>query len=135
MKIAFENLRKVGNVAYFVDRYADRDCVTFCYDNGHEYCYTKNVCWPDIFTYNIGATHLHDNMGRGRESAGVFDLHYLPFDGTFNYEKMMRKLDEYEYTGTLMLEIFNTSRPEYKEMTPKEFIQTAFDRIKKISQM
>ena len=50
---AFENLRKTGNVAYFVDRYENRDCVKFCYDNGHEHCYTKTVCWMDIFTHNV----------------------------------------------------------------------------------
>ncbi len=133
--IAFENLRMVGNVAYFVDRYEGRDCVKFCYDNGHEYCYTKTVSWLDIFTYNVGTTHIHDNLGRGRERVGDPDLHYLPFDGTFDFKKMMRKLDEYEYTGTLMLEVFNSRKPEYKEMSPQEFIQTAYDRIKKISQM
>ncbi len=133
--IAFENLRMVGNVAYFVDRYEGRNCVKFCYDNGHEHCYTKTVNWLDIFTYNVAATHIHDNLGRGRERVGDPDLHYLPFDGTFNFEKMMRKLDEYEYTGTLMLEVFNSRKPEYKEMSPQEFIQTSYDRIKKISEM
>lgn len=133
--IAFENLRMVGNVAYFVDRYEGRDCVKFCYDNGHEYCYTKTVSWLDIFTYNVGATHIHDNLGRGRERTGNPDLHYLPFDGTFDFRKMMQKLDDYDYNGTLMLEVFNASKPEYTEMSPREFIQTSFDRIKKISEM
>ncbi len=133
--IAFENLRMIGNLAYFADRYEGRDCVKFCYDNGHEYCYTKTVDWLDIFTYNLATTHLHDNLGRGRERVGDPDLHYLPFDGTFDFEKMMRKLDEYEYTGVLMLEVFNVKKPEYTEMTPREFIQTAYDRLKKVSQM
>lgn len=133
--VAFENLRKVGNVAYFVDRYNGREYVKFCYDNGHEYCYTKTVDWLDIFTYNVGTTHIHDNFGRGQECTGDPDLHYLPFDGTFDFKKMMRKLDEYEYTGTLMLEVFNSSKPEYREMSPRDFIQTAFDRITKISNM
>ena len=133
--VAFENLRKVGNVAYFVDRYNGRDCVKFCYDNGHQHCYTKTVEWLDIFTYNVGATHIHDNIGRGRECIGDGDYHFLPFDGTFNFEKMMRKLDEYEYEGTLMLEVFNNRKPEYSQMAPKEFIQTAFERITKISNL
>lgn len=131
--IAFENLRKVGNLSYFVDRYEGRDSVKFCYDNGHEHCYTKTVCWPDIFTYNICATHIHDNMGRGREKIGDPDTHLLPFDGNCDYEKMMRKLDEYEFEGPLMLEVFNHSI--YKSMTADEFLSTCYERIKRISEM
>ena len=131
--IAFENLRKVGNLAYFVDRYEGRDCVKFCYDNGHEHCYTKTVCWPDIFTYNICATHIHDNMGRGREKVGDPDTHMLPFDGNCDYKKMIEKLDEYEFEGPLMLEVFNHTI--YNSMTPEEFLETCYDRIKKISEM
>lgn len=131
--VAFENLRKVGNLAYFVDRYENRKCVKYCYDNGHEHCYTKTVCWPDIFTFDIVATHIHDNMGRGWEKKDDPDTHLLPFDGTCDYQKMMRKLDEYNYCGSLMLEVFNHS--VYKSMTPDEFLLTAFERIKKISEM
>lgn len=131
--IAFENLRKVGNIAYFVDRYKNVANVKFCYDNGHEHCYTKYVSMIDIFRYDIIATHIHDNMGRGREEVGDPDTHLLPFDGNFDYEKMIRKLDEYEYSGSLMLEVFNHS--EYKSMDPKDFISTCYDRIKKISEM
>lgn len=131
--LAFENLRKVGNISYFVDRYENNPTVKFCYDNGHEHCYTKYVSMIDIFTYNIAATHIHDNMGRGREKQGDPDTHLLPFDGNFDYEKMMRKLDEYEFSGPLMLEVFNHSI--YKSLTPEEFISTSYDRIKKISEM
>lgn len=131
--IAFENLRKVGNLAYFADRYEERDCVRFCYDNGHEHCYTKTVCWMDIFTYKVVATHIHDNMGRGREKVGDPDTHMLPFDGNFDYSAMMRKLDEYEFEGALMLEVFNHT--VYQSMTADEFLSTCYDRIKKISEM
>ena len=129
---AFENLRKTGNVAYFVDRYENRDCVRFCYDNGHEHCYTKTVCWMDIFTHYVVATHIHDNPGRGWEKVGDNDFHMLPFDGTCDFEMMMRKLNEYGYEGCLMLELGNS---RYQDMTAKEFLQTAYDRIKKISEM
>lgn len=129
---AFENLRKVGNTAYFTDRYENRSCVKFCYDNGHEHCYTKTVCWMDIFTHNVIATHIHDNPGRGWEKDKDNDLHLLPFDGTCDFRKMMDKLNEYGYEGCLMLELSNS---KYQNMTAEEFLQTAYDRIKKISEM
>ncbi len=128
--IAFENLRKVGNLSYFVDRYENRDCVRFCYDNGHEHCYTKTVSWLDIFCHKTICTHIHDNMGRGWEKVGDPDTHLLPFEGNFDYEKMMRKLDEYDYTGSLTLEVFNV-----KEIDADEFLTDCYNRIKKVSQM
>ena len=47
---------------------------------------------------------------------------------------MMRKLDEYNYTGTLMLEVFQ-SMDKYKMMSQKEFLDTCYERIVKISKM
>lgn len=133
--IAFENLRKTGNLAYFVDRYENCSNVKYCYDCGHEHCYTKSVCWPDIFTFELYCTHIHDNHGRGWEKVSKTDEHLLPFDGNVDYQKMMRKLDEYNYEGSLMLEVFNTASEEYGKLTAEQFIQTSFDRLKKISEM
>lgn len=131
--IAFENLRLVGNVAYFADRYYDVEHVRFCYDCGHEHCFTRTVQWLDIFADRVVTTHIHDNFGIGRERKAGTDLHLLPFDGNFNYGRMMRKLDEYEYSGTLMLEVCNDTREDYQELTPEEFVNTCYDRIKRIS--
>ncbi|MBE6694617.1 MAG: sugar phosphate isomerase/epimerase, partial [Ruminococcaceae bacterium] len=135
VKVAFENLRVLGNVAYFTDRYEHRDSVGFCYDVGHEYAYTKYIDWMDIFREKTLMTHIHDNFGRGPKKEGDGDLHLLPFDGTVNYEKMMRKLDEYGYAGDLTLEVFNSMSPEYLKMSNEEFLATAYERLLKISQM
>lgn len=134
--VAFENLRMVGNLAVLVDRYEQMDNVMYCYDCGHEHCYTKTVSWLDIFTTRVCCTHIHDNMGRPFEDkVHDFDQHWLPFDGTIDYEKMMRKLDEYGYKGSLTLELNNGVREDYKAMSPEEFLRTAYERIKKISEL
>ena len=134
--LAFENLRMVGNLAYLTDRYEHRANVRFCYDCGHEHCYTKTVPWIDIFTDRIVATHIHDNLSRpfGDKTTDP-DSHWLPFDGTFNYHEMMRKLDWYGYAGPLMLEVYRNARADYKELTPEEFIATSYERIKRISEL
>ena len=134
--LAFENLRMVGNLAYFVDRYEHNDNVRFCYDCGHEHCYTKTVGWIDIFTNKIIATHIHDNLSRpfGDKSTDP-DSHWLPFDGTFDYHRMMRKLDKYGYAGPLVLEVYRKAREDYKNLSPEEFIATSYDRIKRISEL
>ncbi|MBQ8605891.1 MAG: sugar phosphate isomerase/epimerase [Clostridia bacterium] len=133
--IAFENLRKTGNLAYIVDRYENCENVKYCFDCGHEYCYTKSVCWPDIFTFELYCTHIHDNHSRGWAKDCNPDEHLLPFDGTYDYEKMMRKLDEYSYEGSLMLEVFRDATEDYKKLTAEQFIGTAFERLHKISEL
>ena len=134
--LAFENLRRVGILSYFVDRYRKIDNVRFCYDSGHEHGYTKNIRWMDIFQNKMIATHIHDNMSRpDYDESFDPDTHFLPFDGTCDYERMMRDLDKYGFEGALVLEVNNVSRPEYKEWSYEEFLATCYERIKKISEM
>lgn len=132
--LAFENLMVVGNVAYFTDRYRDRDNVGFCFDAGHEHCNTKTVSWLDIFCERTIATHIHDNFSRGEDRVPGIDLHRLPLDGTYDYKAMMQRLNKYSYKGTLMLEVFMHRSEEYLKMTPSEFLDLAYSRIKTVSE-
>jgi sugar phosphate isomerase/epimerase len=134
--VAFENLRMVGNLSYLKDRYENNPFVRYCYDCGHAHCYTNPVEWLDIFTDKLIATHIHDNMSRplGDKSTDP-DLHWLPFDGTFNYHEMMRKMDKYGYDGVLMLEVFRGARDDYKKLSSEAFLATAYDRIVRISKI
>lgn len=132
--LAFENLRMIGNLACLIDRYECRQNVRFCYDCGHEHCYTKTVSWIDIFTNKIIATHIHDNLGRPFDDKVTDrDTHWLPFDGSFNYHEMMAKLNKYGYRGPLMLEVYRTAREDYGTLSAEEFMATAYDRIRRIS--
>ncbi|MBQ8284373.1 MAG: sugar phosphate isomerase/epimerase [Clostridia bacterium] len=132
--IAFENLRKFGNLACLMDRYENVKNVGFCYDCGHELCYTETVPFLDIYGTRTVCTHLHDNCGRSKiDPWQNNDQHLLPFDGVADYKTMIEKMNKYGYSGALTLEIFNKSRPDYAEMSPENFIRTAFERLKKIS--
>ena len=134
--LAFENLRMLGNLAVLLDRYEKEDNVRFCYDAGHEHCYTKTFSWLDIFTDRLICTHIHDNPGRAMEDkTNDYDWHLLPFDGSVDYEQMIRKMDKYGYKGALMLEVFHGARGMYDHLSAEEFMQTAYDRIKKISEL
>lgn len=130
--IAFENLRKLGNFACIMERYEREENVKFCYDVGHEHCYTCTVPFVDIYADRLHCTHIHDNFGKSKE-AEHDDLHLLPFDGNIDYAKIKHKLDECGYQGSLMLEVFNHG--DYAKLTKEEFIQTAFERIQKISKL
>ncbi|MBQ2734502.1 MAG: sugar phosphate isomerase/epimerase [Clostridia bacterium] len=130
--IAFENLRMIGNLAYLADRYRKMEYVRFCYDCGHEHCYTKTIRWMDVFGKRMVATHIHDNMGRGENREGDPDLHLLPFDGNIDYTAMMRKLDEYHFEGPLILEVSNR---RYPDVDPRAFLADCYERIRKISEL
>lgn len=133
VKIAFENLRNVENLHAIMERYKDNPAVGYCYDAGHEHCYTQGVDWIREFGDKLLCVHIHDNFGYDRSCDP--DIHILPFDGNVDYADMMRRLDDVGFEGCLMLEVFNSSREDYKQLSEDEFIATCFDRIKKISEL
>ena len=142
VKIAFENMRVLAHVAIMKERYRDAENVGFCFDCGHEHCFTKTIEWMHVLEDRVIATHIHDNFSRGERNADKVDLHLLPFDGNYDYERMMRRLDEYGIDAPLMLEVFNHKRYEggarlldYPDMTNEAFLATAYERIKRISEM
>ena len=132
--LAFENLRKIGNLGVLVERYEKIDTVKFCYDCGHRHCYTPQLEWIDVFSEKLFCTHIHDNLGRTVERIDD-DLHLLPLDGNFDFESMMKLLDRADYQGTLMLEVFNTAHPLYRKLGAEKFIKKAYDRLTKIIEM
>ena len=120
VKITFENLRNYGLLAALMERYERVPEVGFCYDNGHEYCYTENVPFLDLWGKRTYYTHLHDNFGRDKEDPNKdADYHLLPYEGTFDYSEMIRKMDKYGYEGALTMEVGQYGK--FKEMSPEEF--------------
>ena len=127
--IAFENLRKLANVAWAFEAFADAPNVGFCWDCGHENCYTKEVEFMPLFGKKLISTHIHDN--RGIKDG---DDHMLPFDGTINYNRFAELMRNSEYDGTLMLEVFRTQE-FYDGVAPEDFIVKAVDTVKKLRAM
>ena len=132
VKVAFENLRKFGNHAAIMERYEKISEVGFCYDCGHEHCYTETVDFLSIYGKRTFCTHIHDNPGRDKEDVlKDTDYHLLPFDGNIDYADMMTRIEKTGYTGSLTLEV--TKENIYKEMSDDDFLGTAYERILKIS--
>ena len=132
VKLAFENVYSVGNLAYFADRYEKCDNVGLCYDAGHEHCFTKTVSWLDIYTDRTLVTHINDNNGRGDAKEGNGDMHWLPFEGNVDYESMMKKLNKYGYKGSLILEI---SMNKSLDISKSEWLDDVYSRLLRISHM
>lgn len=134
VKIAFENLRKVGNLAAIMERYEKIPEVGFCYDCGHEHCYTETVHFLELYGNRIFCTHIHDNHGRDHDDYwGDHDEHLMPFDGNIDYADMMKRLRGTPYTGALTLEI--GQKGQYLDVSHEEYLKIAFDRIRKISEL
>ena len=132
--VAFENLRNVENVLLFIERYKNNDLVRYCYDSGHEYCYTPEHDFIKNFGEKLICTHVHDNFGFVDKTTDP-DAHHLPFDGTLDYADMVRRLDAVAYGGSIMLEVFKSVKPEYQVLTDDEFIKTAVERARRIANM
>ncbi|MBE6529811.1 MAG: sugar phosphate isomerase/epimerase [Ruminococcaceae bacterium] len=135
VKIAFENLRKLGVLAAIMERYEKIPEVGFCYDIGHEHCYTRTVHYMDLYADRLLCTHIHDNHGRDKDDWSDPDEHLLPFDGNIDYADIMRRLNDTDFAGTLMLEIYDSRRPVYREMGNEAFLKTAYERISQISKL
>ena len=127
--LAFENLRKLGNFAYFMERYENEKNVAFCWDNGHENCYTPDFEFMPLFHKRLVCTHIHDNDG-GRGN----DQHWLPFDGNINFNRVAEHFRNCESNCTLMLEV-GCGDDRYKGMPPVEFLTRAADAIKRLRDM
>lgn len=135
--IAFENMIRIGSLAYAADRYEKIPNVRFCYDMGHAHCYSgyayaPDIEWMDFLTDRVVTTHIHDNEGFIKDFKGELDFHRLPFDGIMDYQKIMNKMDEYNYRGALVLEV---GGGQYPDLSPMEFAKTAFERVKRIADM
>lgn len=125
--IAFENQRKLGNLSCIFERYQNASNVGFCFDSGHEHCFTVNIPFLNFYAEKVICTHIHDNFGK---KSG--DVHLLPFDGDYDFKVMMERLSEVEYKGSLMLELSNK---RYQHLSVDDFLSEAFKRILKISKM
>ena len=124
--LAFENLRKIGHLDSVLSAYKDDSTVGFCYDCGHENCFTKGISYPELYGEKLVCVHLHDNSCKKNE-----DLHLLPFDGSIDFKKVAAKLREVKYRGTVMIET-HKGNPFHENTTIEEYIKTAYERADRI---
>ena len=124
-RLLFENQRKLYSLACVLERY--KDGVGYCYDSGHENCFTINVKFLDFWAEKVTCVHLHDNCGQKDK-----DEHLLPFDGTVDFNYVMKSLNRANFSASIMLEVFNE---KYPSMNKKEFFKLAYERAKKLSQI
>lgn len=129
VRIAFENQRKLHNIAWAFEEFRDTDAVGFCWDCGHESCFTPGRHYMPLFGDRLICTHIHDN-------SGVYnaDEHLLPFDGGMDFGYVAETIKASDYTGSLMLEIKGNSE-FYADLSVESFLERAAASVKRLRDM
>lgn len=130
VKIAFENQRKPERLAWAFERFGRMAHVGFCFDCGHEGCFTPNVQYLPVYGDKLLCTHIHDN-----DCVQEHDLHMLPFDGRIDFGRIARQLRDTRYQGPLTLEIHAQNSNKYDFMTVQAFLEKAAMSIKRFRSM
>lgn len=128
--IAFENQRKLANIAWAFEAFEDCGNVGFCWDCGHEACFSPGREYMPLFGKKLVCTHIHDNTA-------VFnaDLHLLPFDGAIDFDRFAKHIKDSGYKGPLTLEVIAGNSNFYDSVSIDDYLQKAADAIKKLRLM
>ena len=128
--IAFENQRKLTNISWALETFEQNEKVGFCWDCGHEGCFSPGREYMPLFSSQLVALHLHDNYA-------VFtdDRHMIPFDGTLDFEKIAERIRKSSYSGTLMLELFKKDGEPYGNMTADQYLDRAYAAALRLRKM
>jgi sugar phosphate isomerase/epimerase len=125
--IALENLRKPEYLD-FVYNNIESDKLMFCYDSGHENCYTPNIDYLRKYGNKLIALHLHDNDGTD-------DQHLSPFKGSIDWKHKMEHLRNLEYNKPLSLEIDSQFIKEFDEFKISDYLSEVMNIAIKLMEL
>lgn len=125
VKIAFENNEVKGYLEYIIENIKN-DNIGICFDSGHYHAFMNDELEFSKFKDRIFAVHLHDN-DQSR------DLHSIPFDGTLNWNEVIKNLKEANYTGPITLE--SIYRNQYLKININEFYKKCYKAAQELSKM
>ena len=129
VRIAFENQRKIANLSWALETFGVGSNVGFCWDCGHEACFTPGREYMPWFADRLICTHIHDNTAVYNS-----DDHMLPFDGKIDFERVAAHIRSSGFDGTLMLEVF-AKHQVYHGIIAEEFIVKASNAAKKLASL
>jgi len=124
INIALENIERPDYLEFVFNNIQSKR-LGFCYDSGHENCYTKGTRLLSQYGSKLMALHLHDNDE-------LHDQHNIPGEGSIDWCAVKEDLDKTNYSGSIALEILN----KYSKFSGKDnaeaFLKRAFDEAKRI---
>ena len=133
IKIAFENAEVGKFLTCIRENLWDHPAAFYCYDSGHELCYSDGADQLAEFGDRLLCTHLNDNMGRtGPEYTSADDCHMMPFDGKADWNGIASRLQKRDFRGPLTFELKMQNKPGrhthdiYEPLTPTELLALAY---------
>ena len=143
VKIALENTEGEEYLLALLERYKDEPIVGFCWDSGHEMCYTHyDLLGLPNHGSKLFATHLNDNLGTWAadgDRTGRDDLHLLPFDGAIDWKDVAARLVRWEFDDVLTFELKRLSQPGrhendgYTRMDIMDYLTQAYMRCCRVA--
>ncbi len=132
ISLAVENLEPLPHLQAVMEILPDFH--GFCWDCGHNLCYTPMDDMMQKYGHKLLCTHIHDNYGISRPGDIHYrdDLHLLPFDGSLDWNWFAEKIKASGFKGPLSLELSLKSKVEYSTMSLQGFFDLAYQRAQKI---
>ena len=127
VNIALENLQKPEYLDYVFGSVCS-DKLKFCYDSGHENCYSKTGDLLDKFGDKLISLHLHDNDGTD-------DQHRIPGEGNIDWKTIADKLKKKNYSGSISLEVTNEFSEKTKGLSAEHFLEKAYYQANSIANL
>lgn len=142
VQIAFENLEGPEYLSALMDRYTGIPSVGFCWDSGHELCYTPDQDFLTLYGDRLLMTHLNDNLGITHPDGllqGTDDLHLLPFDGMTDWTQTVTRLKQARHQDILNFEF--KIRPKgdrcthdlYSQIPLEQYLTNAYIQSSKVA--
>lgn len=122
--LAFENQRMLANLSLMFDYYED---ARFCWDVGHEACFTPGREYMPLFGGKLVALHIHDNTCEFCK-----DYHMLPYDGKIDFDHVAKQIAESGFEGTVMLEVGRWGSKFYDDMSAEDYFARAGEATRKL---
>lgn len=115
--VAYENQRKLANLAFAMEVFSE---AKFCWDVGHEECFTHGRRYMPLFGDRLVALHIQDN-----ECMYNADLHLIPYDGKIDFDRVAREIAASNYEGPLMLELIRCNSHRYDDTSATAYFARA----------
>ena len=142
VRIAFENTEGEEFLFALMDHFQNDDTVGFCWDSGHEMCYSYGKDLLKLLGHRLIMTHLNDNLGVSRFDGKTYwtdDLHLLPYDGIGDWDVLVQRLQKSRKLEYLNFELNITSKPNrhendvYAQMPLEQYFAEAYKRACRIA--
>ncbi len=129
VSVCFENLEPLPHLEAVMDFITD-PYHGFCWDIGHNACYSPHINMLDKYGPRLKCLHIHDNRGVTRPGDIDYrdDLHLLPFDGILDWQWFAGRLRAWKYDGPITLEVSCLGSAGYQIMTAEEYLAEAYKR-------